>query len=79
MSRTGKQTGFGTFLILLIISALIAGFSQAILGGLIIIVLGLTGLGIIESLLVNALVGIIIFIAIWSLLYGLFFRGRTFR
>jgi len=76
MSRSGKNTTFGMFLILLIVSTIIAGIGQAILSGIIILILGVTGL---DGLIVSVIVGIIIFILVWSFVYTFFFKGRTFR
>ena len=76
MSRSEKNTTFGMFLLLLIISSFIAGLGQALLSGFFVIAFGLSG---INSILIHAVIGIIIFVFIWIMLYRVFFRGRTFR
>ena len=76
MSRSGKNTTFGMFLVLLIVSTILAGIGQAILSGIIVLMFGLDG---ILGFILAIVVGIIIFILVWSLAYGLFFKGRTFR
>jgi len=76
MSRSGKNTTFGMFLILLVVSTIVAGIGQAILSGIIILILGVSGL---NGFIVSIIVGIIIFILVWSLVYTFFFKGRTFR
>jgi len=76
MSRPGKSAGFGMFLILLLVSTVLAGIAQALLSGIIILTLGLGGF---NNFIVSIIIGIIMFVLSWLVMYMLFFKGKTFR